>query len=362
MAGNIRIVDRKDGHAASVVQHPDQPQGLVVYTDPLLNYSYDVQYLLSEQNGREMAITPSTLGTTLGIHNGGDNTYWTPSQISGSAVDFASATQVYAGAAAIDATGVANNDVFQFAPASPINLSSYSFLRFYIYIEDFSTRGTDKDILFYFMSNGVEVGNQLSIKLYADSTSFNNWLQVDVPTGDFQITAATVDALRFKTVDLGSGAAPSFHLDDIQLINAGANTGAEDFVWQPPYGEKYSLTGLRFTAITSGKTELDSSEFFGITALSNGIELVYRNRTQVFKALDAKDLFDLLSWGNVKTTAFGATNNVTIICEFEIPQGHFVLDGSDLQRILVRVRDDLSGIDRLNCSLTLTRITQDYID
>ena len=355
MAANFQVMGGGNKRVAHVTQRHTAPDGLMVYTHPYDEYIYQVEYLTNEQFGREAAQNPTGVSiTSTPIHDGTDTAAWTASAVTGGGFTFNSTAQAYAGTRSIDATVSSNNDIASFTAPAPLNPTTFTLFRMYIYITGWDSRGT-KDVTLQWFTGGAPTGIELSIQNYVDTTRLNTWQQVDIPMSDFQLTATQIDDLQIRTVDIGRGSPPNYYLDDIQLISSTAGTGVYDFRWEVPYGEDYYLTGLRFTARTSGKTDLDSSEFFGLTSLTNGVELVYRNGDQVFAALDAREIFDVLSWGDVRIDVEGSTNNVTIIAEFPIPMGHFHLSGIQGDFITLKVRDDLSGMDRFNCAITLAR-------
>lgn len=355
MAANFQITGGGTKRAAHVTQRHDAPDGLMVYNHPYDEYNYQVTYLTNEQFGREMAQNPTgeTVTSTL-IHNGTDTVAWTGTAVTGGGFTFNSTAQPRTGTQSVDATVSANNDIASFAAPAPLNPTGFQLLRIYIYITGWSNQGT-KDVTLQWYNAGAPTGIEVSIQNYTDVATLNTWQQVDIPLSDFQLTAAQFDELHIKTVDTGRGNPPDYYLDDMQLISSQNGTGVYDFRWEVPYGSNYCLTGLRFTARTKGKTTLNSEEFFGLTTLTNGLELVYRSDNQVFAALDAREIFDMLSWGEVEAHVEGTTQDVTIIVEFKIPLGHFLMNGVRGDFITVKVRDDLTGIDRFNCALTLAR-------
>lgn len=355
MSAKFRLLGADTNLEAGVEKHGDEPAGIVAYTHPHKHYAYEVNYLTNGQFGRNMAQNPTgeTITSTL-IHNGGDTAAWTASAVTGGGFDFTSAAQAFDGTQSIDASVSANNDVASFAAPAPLNPTGFSFYRMHMYITGWDAQGT-KDVTLQWFSNGAPVGVAISIVQYVDTALFNTWQQVDIPMGDFQINSAEVDELQITTVDQGRGSPPDYYLDKLELISSSAGDGVYEYRWDTTYGVEYYLQGLRFSALTSGKTDLNSSEFFGLTALTNGIELVFRNDKTVYAALDARDVFDILSWGFVETHVEGSNNNVTIVAEFKIPDDHLRLYGKRGDRLVVRVRDDLSGMDKFTCSAVLAR-------
>lgn len=360
MPTKFRLEGGGSGRVASVINHSGIENGLVTYTHPYDHYQYLVEYLTNEDFGKALNQSPtSATPTTTTIYDGGDTTAWTPSTITGggSAFNFTSTDTVRTGLQSIDATSSDNNDIMALTAPAPINPTDIFEFRLWIFIESWSGSGT-KDVTVQWFSNGSAVSNEVPLSNYVDTNNEDVWQRADFPIGDFSITSATVDQLRIKTVDEGRGSAPNYHLDDIQYLSVGAAIDVYEYRWEAEYGEEYYLSSLRFTALTSGKTNLDSGEFFGIPALATGIELVYRNDKEIFQALDARDMFTILSWGDVHPTVEGSQNNVTLIVDFHIPADQFRLDGSNGDYIAIRVRDDLTGIDKFNCSAVLAKRVQ----
>ena len=341
---------------ASVVNHNDSGNGLLCYTHPYDHYQYGVNFLSNPTYGKALNQNPTqeTIVSTL-VHDGEDTPAWTAANFSGNGFDFNSTEEAHTGSRSVDGTNATNNETASFTSPVAVNVSGISYFRFFIFITSFSTSGT-KDIIISAYDAGLLASTELSIKNYTDTTLFDTWQQVDIPVADFQFTSATFDSIRFRVVDISRGSPPNFYLDDMELISVTGGDQVFEYTWRPEYDEEYYLTSLRFASLTTGKTDLDSSLFFGIPALTTGIELVLRDRNEVFMALDARDLFDIISWGDVYLGADGSNNNVTILCEFRIPMGHFKVSGKTGQYLSLRVRDDLSTITRFTCAVTTAKV------
>jgi len=356
MSASVRIQGGSDKAVADLHTHNGQPRGLVVYNDNLNNYTYDVKYLTNPTYGRNVNQDPTALTpTSVTIHDGGDTAAWTPTNLSGSGFDFAGTTQVFAGTRSIDATASSNNNIASFSVGFSINPALISFLRMRIYIESWDGRGT-KDVQVQWADASTLTGAAVNLSDYIDTTLTGTWQLVDIPISDFQITTATVNELRIQTLATGPGQAPDYHLDNIEYLAVSGSVDAFEFRWDPEYGDTYYVLEFKMTALTSGKTTVDTDEFFGITALTNGIELVLRDEKTIYAALDARTTFDLLSWGHVELDAFGGNNKVTQVISFQIPDEHMTVIGKRGMYIVLRVRDDLSGIDKLTCSVTLSKL------
>jgi hypothetical protein len=77
----------------------------------------------------------------------------------------------------------------------------------------------------------------------------------------------------------------------------------------------------------------------------------------VFLSLIARDVWDFLGAPNaeVRTNADGGAG-ATFVLDFEIRLEHMLIFGSEGTFIEVRVKDDLSGLARLETSLHLARL------
>ena len=275
MSASFRVQGSNSKATADTHVHEEQPRGLVVYNDSLNHYSYDVKYLTNPSFGRNVNQDPTSITvTSTTIHDGGDTAGWTATNLSGSGFDFAGTGQVFAGLASIDATSSSHNNIASFATVTPVNPTSISYIRMRVYIESFDTRGT-KDILVQFANGSVTQGVAISLKNYVDTSLLGTWQLADIPIGDFQLNVVEVDELRVETIDTGPGRAPGYHLDNIEYVSTSTGTDTYEFAWFPEYGEDYYVREFRMTGITAGKTDVDSSEFFAIPALTNGVELVF---------------------------------------------------------------------------------------
>lgn len=357
MAAKFRISGGESGAVAHVVEHSEgrlEP-GLLTYTHPVDHYQYAIQPLASPEKGVNMATNPATPTTTL-IHNGTDTVGWTAAAVTGGGFVFDSTAQAFDGTRSIDATVSANNDIAGFTAPAPINPTGFSALTFAMYITAFPTSGT-KDVTFQWFDGGTPVGNELSIKPYVNTLTFNSWQTANIPLSDFGLTGAVqVDELRIKTVDSGRGDPPDYYLDAINLASSGAS-GVDTYSFTPNYGEDYSLLKLRITAYNTSKTDANPTEFFGLPALTGGFELILRNKSRVFLSLIARDVWDLLRAPNaeIRTNADGSTG-ATFIVDFPIPLEHMQVEGTTGTFVEVRIKDDLSGLARLETSLHLARL------
>lgn len=361
MPVKFRIEGGGDGPVAHVVDHERHDPGLVTYTHPLDHYAYSVVPLASADYGVNMAINPAVVTpTTTLVHNGLDNVAWTAAAVTGGGFDFTSTAQAFDGTKSIDATVSANNDIAGFTAPAPVNPTDFSALTFAIYITGFPTSGT-KDVTIQMFNGGAAVGNEVSIKPYVNTQTFNTWLIANIPISDFGLTQVTqFDEIRIKTIDSGRGDPPDYYLDKIELVQTTTGSGVANYRFEPNFGEDFALLRLRVFAYNTSKTAANPTEFFGLPALAGGFELILRNRSRVLLSLIARDVWDLIRApnANVQTDADGSTG-ATFLVDFDIPIEHMLLNGSEGTFIEVRVKDDLSGLARLETSLHLAKLEED---
>ena len=361
MVAKFRISGGSTQVASVIGDHERHDPGLMVYTHPIDHYDYNISVLANPTYGSNLAIDPTSVPPTItGIHNGEDSTLWTASNLAGQSFVFNSTTQAQSGLASVDATGTSNNDVASFVSPSPEDVSNFTALRAYIYIDAFAATGT-KDITFQLYIAGAPAGIEVSVKPYVNTLSFQNWQLLEIPIGDFQLAGATqIDELRVKTIDSGRGAPPDYYLDEIGLVQNTVSTGREDYSFRPNFGEDCSLLTLRMLAYNSASSSADPTKFFGLTALSNGVELVLRNSSRVFLSLIARDTWDLIRLGNAKWSVVpdGGTG-ATYFLEFVIPIEHLQINGSEGTFINLAVRDDLTGLSRFEATLHTAKLSSE---
>ncbi len=362
MAAKFEIKGSGSRETVTVTKHGDTPTGLVAYTHPLLHQQYDVKYLVNSKFGRNAAINPIATAVTTEtiIYTEGGVESWTGTDLTGdNDVNFTRSGIAGAeGVNVIDVTNFKNNDSFTLSD-SPINPLSFERLMLRVNINDWETRDI-KEVRIAMLSNNQQVSSSINLSDYVDTSNIGTWQVADIPMSDFIAQSSSVNAFIFTTIDQGKGSAPEYYLDSVKLISTTTPDLSDNirFTASAAQGQKAYISSVRFTAVTTGKTELDSLEFFGIPELTKGIELVLRDDRQVFAALDARDLFSILSWGDTHVEAFGTNNNVTIIAEINLPEDTLLVDESKNQRIELIVRDDLSGITRFNVCAVLKTIQQ----
>lgn len=362
MTAKVRITGNGSSKAVYVGNIDSLPNGLMTYTHPYESYQYDAVYLNNESFGNELAVDPATGGTSSStlIFDGDTATGWVGTTVVGDAGDFLiNSNQVFSGTNSLDATGSANNDTWGLSTASAINLLNVTSIQFRLYIENWPTSGT-KNIRIQAFNASASVSNLIDISSYVNTQAFNQWQLVIIPVQDLNLSSSQVDEIRFTTVDVGSGTPPDYYIDSIFLVTITSGTGGDNVVYSfvPNFGDKYKVDSINITGLTNGVTEVNLLEFFGISALSEGCELVFSDHANnASTTFNFATLFDLVSRGNTSVTTFENSTNTAISLDIVIPDNQLFIDGTLNQRIDFIVNDDLSGIERLTCSVTVGKVT-----
>lgn len=352
--------------AARVLSSNGFPNGLMTYTHPYRPQTPEVSFAFVDENGSaDMNVAVTFTGTPEGIHNGGDNTYWTASVLAGGGTwDFTSATDPNNGTGCIDATGTVNNSeaLFTDSGGGSIDFDNYTAVTGFVRLESFSA-GDGVEIRF--RNSGTDVGNPVDISGRIDTTSLDVYQKFVVPKGDFGINGDTVNEFVVKTI--ATGASPNYRLDDIQIEETGE---PKVFTVTPPKGFEYHVRKLtqtvRFTdssiVTVAGATEnetlpkLDTNKFFGLTKLTVGqTGAIFDNGVQ-FESLPFRCIYDILQdAGSTVTGLFtdgegaSAVTTVQIELNLNFPE---ILKSSTLDKWTQTINDDLSTL--LNNRMSLS--------
>jgi len=159
----------------------------------------------------QSATTPSNI-TTANIYL--ENTEWTCA--AGAGWNCASTNNPYAGTKDIEATAVAAGTTVTLTNGSPVSLSNYNVLTFYIRSK--AAWNNNRSLTFQFLSGSTPVGGGVILKNgtfgYSSSTT-GSYQQIAMPLQQFAPTS-TITVLKITSSGSG-GTAPGFYLDNIFL-------------------------------------------------------------------------------------------------------------------------------------------------
>jgi hypothetical protein len=351
------ITDGANGKYACIDKKDNDPNGVVTYSRDLYSVEQSLHFASNDTYGINMNIDATAGGTPLNIHNGGDNTYWTATALSGT-WDFASTTVANNGTRSVDATGTVNNDEAEFSD-SATDLSNYVSLTGYIYITGWPTSGSVKEVEIELRNAGVLQGNLVNMSSYVNTGTFNSWQQFTIPLDDFGAATATIDELVFRTRDVGGGAPPDYYLDDIQFQETGEPV-VFDITAPFDYGfidtATFVLADNIASTVTNGTIPgLAYDSFLGVSP-SNGFILqnIRNDRVNFSGALFGIGDFMGISNFNITSAVSDGTNTfIKLELRLSRPIPFNKKDGDILRVIL---SDDYSGLLRMRYSVRVWQV------
>jgi len=355
---NARLTDPLTTLGGSVIQRNGDPSGAVVYTRPVNTLDSSVKFATNENFGFNLNQNASFSGTPMGVHDGTDNTYWTGSAISGSWV-FDSTVVAKDGTKSIDATATTNNSEALLSN-SLTDLGDYTAVTGWIYITQWSDRGTLKEIELEFRNSGVLVGNFINLSFYVNEFDFNTWQKFTIPLTDFGASTASINEMVIRTRDVGGGPPPDYYMDVIQLEEVG-----EPIEYEIRPDTNYGfIDSLNFVMANNVPSTVTNGTLFGLAydsllgeTLSNGIVIQsFRNGEQKFSST-VSTIGDILqSPGQEIVTQMSDGTNTFIKCSIKFTEMlPFNKKTGDYFRIIIS--DDLSGLLLLRFAARLFEVS-----
>jgi len=343
-----------EAHSPFHTLHP----GLVTYNHPVDRRTITTGFFTNDTYGADQNQAATSPETVTVVHNGGDTSAFTASNVSGNRYVFDSTDFANSGTASIDASGTRNGDIASFVwpvGGSDLSVSSYDSLDGYIYITSWPTNG-NKDFLLQLYLDSAPIGVTIPLSTYVDENNQDVWQLFSIPMTAFQSTSPSFDEIRIQTVDAGQGNAPSIYLDDIQLVSAGQSRSIfYDYCAQP--GELVEVRKIKWiAAVTKLKVEYD--DFFGINQLTNGYSLAFKRNGSTLSQYFAKDFYDMLQFPNVHLESWEGATETIYQLTMDIPEEQYILNGTLEDCIELSVRDDLSSLIRFRASVQGALITK----
>jgi hypothetical protein len=346
MAIDVKIEDgqSKNG-SASVVSKNDVPPGLLTYTEPYRDIIGQTKAFVSPVHGAEFNVNAAFGGTPDKIHDGTDSVLYTGSALTGT-WDFASTTQAQAGTKSIEAINTVNNDEAQLERGSAISNTAYTAMSGYIYITSWATNGT-KEVTVRNRLAGVDVGLELNLSNYIDTTLFNTWQKYNIPIADFAMPAGTIDQVIVKTVDIGGGAAPNYYLDVMQWEETGGATWTIEADAQSIFRISTLTIAIAdaydSTLASASHQKVPYNTLLGVSALATGIGFKLTTNEVVRFDGTFKQHIDFMSFPGITCQSGGDGTNtwVTYTVPFD-PSA--VLDYRTGDKFEMTLSEDLSGL------------------
>lgn len=346
MTIDVRVEDGsgKNG-SASVVEKNDVPSGLLVYTEDYRDILGQTKVMVNDTYGASFAVDASFGGTPDGIHDGTDSVLYTGSALAGT-WDFASTTVAQAGTKSVDAIATVNNDEAQFERSSAISNAAYTAVTGYIYLTSWATSGT-KDIRVRNRLAGVDVGSELDLSAYIDTTSFNVWQKFTIPAADFAMPSGNIDQFIVKTIDIGGGAPPNYYLDELQW----EETGGATWMVEADSQSILRINDLNITiadayvsTLADGTVpKIPHNTLLGVSALTTGINFKLTTDGVVRFNGAFRQHLDFMSFPGVTFQSGSDATQTWTTYTIKLNPG-FVLDARTNDMFEMTISEDLSGL------------------
>ena len=351
MSIEVQLKDGEgQGHVASVLQKNGW-KGLAVFTEPLRTKVAKLKPFTNVDNGNNMAVAVAFGGTPVNVYDGGDNAYWTGSNISGTA--FADSTFVaHTGSQSLRCNAGSTGDTFQFDQGSNLTVANYEVVTFQVYVNRRWTTG--EHILFYGWDTGLgaQVGTQINIEDYFDETSYGAWQSVKIPLADLGLTGGTIDAFRME-IGTTISTAPDFSVDILAVQETGAGVR---YQVRPADGTNYFAKEIRITladnvasTVTNGTVPGLAYDAFLGASLTNGLIVRHYVDGKVNFIATFHKLSDFMAAGfEIQPISDGTNTCIALSAVFaeEIPLhrlDYFELEVNDDLSVLLEMRAFLRG-------------------
>ena len=336
--------------------------GAVTYTRPLLTRRYSADILADADGNVGMNITPGVAVQSLLIYNGGDTaSLFSPTALQGASWDFAATNNPRSGTLHVEASSTNNNDLASFSTGGAFSfpLGNYVLFEAFIKLNSWPTTGT-KEVFVQFYNGGATVSNEVGISGYINTANLSSYQLLQVPLSAFTFTGSDFDEIRLRIVDTGPGSAPTFDLDDINMVEPG-QTGTVEYTYAPGPDEIFELRKLEIIAV-AGSDKIKYNKFFSLNELANGLLVTWTVQNQVVESLVVRRDYDWALSAGAKLEIIRTIGDVDGIYRvgIELDPDLVILSGATNDKITITVRDDLSSLLEMNATVNGALITDDF--
>ena len=360
MSARVKLGGRLSSNVAAVGSSSSGEIGLKVYAEDVFSRSLFSAFLTDDLGSSDLAQSNLALSDPTLIHNGGDTVAFTASAISGTGRwDFADTAQAFAGSASVGFDNARNNDTASFTNASNLPIADITTLDMRVYLTQWPTSGSLKEVEVTVYLDGAVVSDVIPLSSYLNISTLNSWQLVTIPQSAMGLTANEWDEIRITVRDTGAGQAPRGFIDDIIAQGASAS-GTIPFTFRPPSDSVVEVDRIRLTAAaTSNKIKYD--EFFGISALSNGLSIAVVRNDKVDLQRTVFDNFNILELASTNFQAdFDSGGTALFVVDLDLRPFGLRLYGSSNDEVRITIRDDLSSLLRFTSSVEGYFLTRDF--
>ena len=352
-------IEITDGAGTGKIAHVHKENGdigVIAFTEPLRPRTARFDFAFNPAFGVEMAIDGSFGGTPDLVYDEDDVSDWTGSNIVGTKATFDS-TDGPIGGTAWPPSGTKStkidkpnaNDVWQFDKGTTLDLSGFVAISMKVIVAS-NWDLIDSVVIYGWDTNtNTQVGTSVKLEDYFNATSFNVIQGISIPLDDMSLTGETIYAIRMELAIKGTGKAPKFYIDTLQVEET---TGSEVFTIEPPAGTKYYIDELRFsfvdglstTLLSNSMPNLSYDKILAITKLSTGIGFTQIRDSKLALTGNITCLGDLTRAGATLENVYSDDTNthVTAVVTFKAP---IILDSRLQDSFNIIINDDLSGLE-----------------
>jgi len=348
------ITDPKTGKNADVDAKEGESQGLIVSTQPLKIFENKIKFFSNVDYGINMNIGVTVGGTPEEVHDGTDNVYWTASSINGGKFTFDSADQAHSGSKSIKTDNADDNDVMQLDKGSNLDLTNYTSLTIWIYVDKDWKAGDQIDIFGWNTAAGTMIGNAVSLEDYFNYDDFDVWQSFSIPLADMSLTGQTIDALRIQII-ASEGKSPKFYLDDIQIEETpSSGSSISTFIVEPDLQTWLHIQDINIfmadndfdsTVADATAPHLPYNSILGVSP-SNGIVYQRIQDGETKFSASIRQIGDLMQLPGVEIVGFGSAGATNTWLTLKMtPTEPLILKSENSDKLQLIVSDDLSGLD-----------------
>jgi hypothetical protein len=181
-----------------------------------------------------------------------------------------------------------------------------------------------------------------------------------VPLSAFTFTGASFDEIRLRIVDTGLGSAPTFDIDDINMIQPG-QTGTASFTFAPGPDEIFELRRLEIIAV-AGSDKIQYDKFFSLDQLTNGLLVTWTVQERIVQSLLVRRDYDWALSAGARLEIIEDVGNVKGIYRVGLllDPDLVLLSGKTNDKITITVRDDLSSLIEMNATVNGALLSDEF--
>ena len=323
---------------------------LAVATVPYREFDNKLAAFSNDTYGVEMNQNAGFSGTSVKIHDGTDNFYWTAQDVVGTKTVYDSTDQNHttAGAKSIKCNNLPVGEIFEIDKGSTQDLTGHTAFTMWIYVDKDWKLGDAVDFYGWLSTETpAQVGTKVDLSDYFDYSTTDTWHKITIPLADMGLTGLTIDTVRFQQ-EAAEGKAPKYYLDDLQIEETGDPI---TFELTLDKGKWLLVKSFQIVMANTFDSTLANSSMPKIpydtllgTAITNGIDYKRIQGGVTLSAATISKFVDSMGLSGATITGTGgdATNTwLSLNVQFNET---VVLKSENEDKMTLTINDDLSGL------------------